>query len=169
MDVKVTYLQMFARPQRTVAPPREGLTVLHARRPPVAYYRFLYDAVGRPWQWVSRKKLSDDELVRVIHDPRDEVHVLHVEGVPAGFAELDRRTEGEIELVQFGLTPEFIGQGLGKYFLQWTIDRAWSYGPKRLWLHTCTHDHPNALPNYQKAGFVIYKEERKAREPVPAP
>ena len=49
------------------------------------------------------------------------------EGIPAGFAELDRRTEGEIELVQFGLMPEFIGLGFGRYFLQWTIDRAWSY------------------------------------------
>jgi len=50
------------------------------------------------------------------------------EGVPAGFAELDRRIEGEIELVQFGLMPAFIGQGLGRYFLQWTIDKAWPLG-----------------------------------------
>ncbi len=80
-------------------------------------------------------------------------------GVPAGFAELDRRIEGEIELVQFGLMPEFIGQGLGRYFLQWAIDKAWSYHPRRFWLHTCTKDHPAALPNYLKAGFVVYKEE----------
>src|SRR6266508_1544619 len=158
MDVKVIYLQMFARPQRIVPPPRDGLAVLHAKRSTIAYYRFLYDAVGGPWQWLSRKKLSDQELARIIHDPRDEVHVLHVEGVPAGFAELDRRVEGEIELVQFGLVPEFIGQGLGKYFLRWTIDKAWDYSPRRLWLHTCTLDHPIALPNYQKAGFTVYKE-----------
>jgi GNAT superfamily N-acetyltransferase len=56
---------------------------------------------------------------------------------------------------------EFIGQGLGKYFLQWAIDKAWSYQPTRLWLHTDTLDHPAALPNYQKAGFVVYKEEIK--------
>ena len=65
------------------------------------------------------------------------------------------------ELVQFGLMPEFIGQGLGRYFLQWTIDRAWNYRPRRFWLHTCTKDHPAALPNYFKAGFAIYKEEVK--------
>jgi GNAT superfamily N-acetyltransferase len=161
MSVTVTYLQMFARPHRVVPPPREGLAVTHARKPTLAYYRFLYDAVGRDWQWLSRKKLSDAELARIIHDPLDEVHVLSVEGVPAGFAELDRRSPGEIELVQFGLMPEFIGQGLGKYFLQWTIDRAWDYHANRLWLHTCTHDHPNALPNYQKAGFVIYRVDHK--------
>jgi GNAT superfamily N-acetyltransferase len=161
VDVKVYYLQMFARPQRAVPAPREGLAVIHARRPTVAYYRFLYDGVGRDYDWTSRKKLSDAQLAVILHDPRDEVHVLLVEGVPAGFAELDRRTEGEIELVQFGLMPEFIGQGLGRYFLQWTIDKAWSYNPQRFWLHTCTKDHPAALPNYLKAGFALYKEEVK--------
>jgi GNAT superfamily N-acetyltransferase len=51
-------------------------------------------------------------------DPRNELHVLHVDGKPAGFAELNRRQPDEIELVQFGLMPEFIGQGLGKWFMQ---------------------------------------------------
>jgi GNAT superfamily N-acetyltransferase len=161
MLIKVTYVQMFSHPGRVVAPPRDGLTVIHARKPTLGYYRYLYDAVGGPYEWTSRKKLTDEQLTAIIHDPRDEVHVLHVAGVPAGFAELDCRVEGEIELVQFGLVPEFVGQGLGWYFLHWTIDRAWSCGPKRFWLHTCTLDHPRALPNYQKAGFVIYKEEMK--------
>ena len=133
-------------------------------RPTVAFYRFFYDIVGGPWYWSSRKKLSDAEIAAIIHDPQVEMHVLYVEGVPAGFAELDRRTAGEIELVQFGLLPEFIGQGLGKYFLQWTIDKAWSYQPKRLWLHTCTLDHPAALPNYLKAGMVVYEEQTSPRE-----
>jgi GNAT superfamily N-acetyltransferase len=161
MKVKTTYLEILARPERVVPPPREGLTVIHAKRPTVAYYRFLYDAVGRDYDWTSRKKLSDAELAALLHDPRLEVDVLMAEGVPAGFAELDRRIEGEIELVQFGLEPEFIGQGLGRYFLQWTIDKAWSYVPRRLWLHTCTKDHPAALPNYLKAGFAVYREEIK--------
>ena len=69
----------------------DGLAVVHARRPTLEYYRFLYDAVGRPWHWDGRKKLSDEELARIIHDPADEVHVLYAEGVPVGFAELDRR------------------------------------------------------------------------------
>ena len=158
MKVITTHVQMSARPQRSVAPPRDGLAIVHARNPTIAYYRFLYDTVGRNWNWVSRKKLSDEALGTIIHDPRDEIHVLFVEGVPAGFVELDRRVEGEIEITQFGLVPEFIGQGLGRYFLHWAIDKAWSYGPKRLWLHTCTEDHPAALPNYLKAGFAIFKE-----------
>jgi hypothetical protein len=77
--------------------------------------------VGRDYDWTSRSKLSDAELAALLNDPRLEVHVLMVDGIPAGFAEFDRRTEGEIELVQFGLMSDFIGQGLGKYFLQWTF------------------------------------------------
>jgi GNAT superfamily N-acetyltransferase len=155
----MTYVEMFANPRRVVPPPRAGLAVVHAQRPTIAYYRFLYDAVGSDYNWTSRKKLSNAALAAIIHDSRNEVHVLMVDGVPAGFAELDRRVEGEIEITQFGLAGEFIGQGLGKYFLQWAIDKAWSYSPRRLWLHTDTEDHPAALPNYLKRGFAVYKEE----------
>jgi GNAT superfamily N-acetyltransferase len=162
--VKTTYVQMFAHFRRDVPPWRDGIQVVHAKKPMLAYYRFLYDTVGRDWNWTSLKKLSEAELLAIIHDPRDEVHVLFVDGVPAGFVELDRRVEGEIEISQFGLMPEFIGQGLGKSFLQWAINRAWSCNPKRLWLHTNTEDHPTALPNYLKGGFAIYRVEEKERE-----
>ena len=116
MKVKVTYLQLFARPERTVPLSREGITVVHAKKPTVSYYRFLYETVGRDYSWPRCKKLSDAELASLLHDPRIEVHVLMVDGVPAGFAELDRRSGSEIELVQFGLMPDFIGQGLGRVF-----------------------------------------------------
>lgn len=161
MQIRTFYLEMFAHAQKVVPPPRPGLAVVHERTPSVAFYRSIYDAVGGNFNWVSRKKLSDAELAAIIQHPLDEVHVLTVEGQPAGFAELDRRKPDDIELVQFGLAGPYIGQGLGKYFLQWTIDKAWSYRPRRFWLHTCTRDHPHALPNYLKAGFVVYKEEVK--------
>ncbi len=159
MPVTTTYIEMLAHNGREAVAPVPRLVLMHAHQPTVAWYRFLYDSVGSDWNWTSRKKLADEELARIIHDPRVEFHVLFVDGVPAGFAEMDRRIPGEIELKQFGLVPEFIGRGLGKYFLQWTIDKAFSYDPTRFWLHTCTKDHPAALPNYLKAGFVKYKEE----------
>jgi GNAT superfamily N-acetyltransferase len=163
VPVKIFYLQMFAHAKRCV-PPREGLTIVHARKPTVSYYRYLYHTIGDAYHWLSRGKLSDAELALILQSPRNELHVLHVDGVPAGMTELDRPNADEIELVQFGLIPEFIGQGLGSYLLQWTIDKAWSYAPKRLWLHTCTLDHPQALPNYLKAGFELYKEELTERD-----
>ncbi len=164
IDVKVYYLEMSTHSKRAIPPPRDGLSIIQAKKPTLAYYRFLYDTVGRDYHWHSRGKLADAELSALIQNPLNEVHVLHVEGTPAGFAELDRRIRDEIELVQFGLLPEFIGRGLGKFFLHWTIDRAWSYQPKRFWLHTCTLDHPAALPNYLQAGFTLYKEEMTIRD-----
>lgn len=164
IDVVVYYLEMRAPSHQSFPAPRDGLTILHVRKPSVPYYRFLCNAVGKDYHWLSRRKLSDTALASVIQDPRNELHVLHVDGSPAGCAELDRRQAEEVELVQFGLMGEFIGQGLGKWFLQWTIDTAWSYQPKRFWLHTCTLDHPAALPRYKKAGFVEFKEQAICRE-----
>ena len=165
VDVTVYHLEMLKHSERSVPSPRDGLAVLHVQAPSVPYYRFLYNAVGKDYHWLSRRKLSDAELAAVIQDPRNELHVLHVEGSPAGFAELDRRQPNEVELVQFGLISDFIGQGLGKWFLQWTIDKVRSYEPSRFWLHTCTLDHAAALPTYKKAGFVQFKEEAIRREP----
>jgi len=164
VEVTVYYLEMLAPSYRSVPAPRDSLTVVHVQSPTVPYYRSLYDAVGKKFYWLSRRKMSDDALATILNDPRNELHVLHVDGRPAGFAELDRRQPNEIELVQFGLIADFIGQGFGKWFLQWAIDKAWSYEPKRFWLHTCTLDHPAALPNYTKAGFVLFKQEAIRRE-----
>jgi GNAT superfamily N-acetyltransferase len=161
LETVVTYLQMFARPARPpIEPPRPDLAVVHARRPTVSYYRWLYDTVGAPWLWTDRRRMSDAELASIIHDERVEVHVLHVAGVPAGYAELDRRGEPDIELAYFGMMPEFIGERLGPYLLDWSIQRAWSYGPRRYWVHTQTLDHPRALPLYKKLGFDPYREDR---------
>jgi len=159
IDVKVFYLEMLAHARRTITPPRDGLAVIHARKPTVAYYRFLYSTVGKDYSWRTRGRMTDDELAASLHHPQHEVHVLHVDGTPAGFAELDCRQPDNVELLQFGLMPGFLGQGLGKWFLQWTIDKVWSQQPRRFWLHTCTLDHPMALPNYLKAGFKLYREE----------
>jgi GNAT superfamily N-acetyltransferase len=164
VDEKVSYLEMHAPCSRYLSAPREGLGVVHAKNPTVAFYRFLYNTVGNEYHWRSRAQLSDSDLASILRDPLDEVHVLHVDGTPAGFAELDRRVKDDIELVHFGLMADFIGQGLGRYFLQWTIDKAWTYQPTRLWLHTCNLDHPVALPTYLKAGFKVYKEEMKKSE-----
>src|ERR1035438_5277937 len=98
VDVTIYYLQMFAHARRSVPAPRSGLSVIHAMKPGVAYYRYLYHGVGKDYHWHYRGSLADAELAALIQDPLDEVHVLHVDGVPAGFAELDRRHDDEIEL-----------------------------------------------------------------------
>jgi GNAT superfamily N-acetyltransferase len=64
-----------------------------------------------------------------------------------------------VEVAYFGVAPAEIGRGLGKHLLSCAVRDAWALGPARVWLHTCTLDHANALPNYLARGFVPYKRE----------
>jgi GNAT superfamily N-acetyltransferase len=167
IETVVTYLEMTAPPAQPPRPaPRQGLEIRRARRPTVSFYRYLYAAVGEPWTWTVRRWLSDAALAAILADQRVEVNVLWAGGVPAGYAELDRRAPPDIELAYFGLTPEFIGQGLGAYLLDWAIHHAWRSRPRRLWLHTCDLDPPRALGFYQQLGFRIY-DRRIARADLP--
>jgi len=162
LDVTITYLEMRKQPARGPArPPRltEKIALMSAERPTVGFYRYLYNAVGEPWRWYERNQLSDEQLAAIVQDELVEVCVLYYGGTPAGYAELDFRQKGEVELAYFGLIPDYIGLGLGQYLLDWAIDSAWSRQPERLWVNTCTLDHPAALPIYQKAGFVPYDQE----------
>ena len=65
-----------------------------------------------------------------------------------------------MEVAYFGLMPEFIGRGLGRYLLEWAVSKAFDTEPERLWVHTCNFDHPGALAVYQRAGFRPYQQER---------
>ncbi len=153
VDVTVTYLEMLQPPTTPVGPTPAGVEVKHVRAPSVEHYRHLYDLVGHDWYWADRLAVSDAALHELLEDPRVEVHVLRVDGREAGYAELDRSEPGEVRLMYFGLAPGFIGRGLGRWFLAWAVARAWSLGPKRVWVDTCTLDHPRALPGYEAAGF----------------
>lgn len=164
VDVTVYYLEMLSPPEREVIPPHSVLSIMPVTKPSIPYYRFLYNEIGQEYRWLSRRKMTDEELAEVIQHPGTRIYVLHVEGSPAGYAELDCRLPRDIELVQFGLMGEYHGQGLGTWFLNWVIEKVWSDDPTRFWLHTCNLDHPAALGMYQKAGFVLYDEEHLRRE-----
>jgi ribosomal protein S18 acetylase RimI-like enzyme len=158
LDDTITYLEMTAKPRRVPAPvPAGKLALLRVERCPVAFYRYLYNTVGEPWLWFERRRWSDTRLAGYLARADIEISVLHVGGVPAGFFELERAATGDTEICYFGLVPEFIGQGLGGYFLRAALDAAWTGPTSRVWVHTSTYDHPRALGNYQRAGFRVYE------------
>jgi GNAT superfamily N-acetyltransferase len=166
IETLVTFLEMTEPPTRApLPPPRAGLEVRRAVRPTIGFYRYLYDAIGRDWAWYERKLLGDTELEAILHDRKVEVNVLWVDGVPAGLAELDFRLPPDVELGYFGVLPEFIGQGLGSWLLDWAIHHVWRSRPRRFWVHTCDLDHPRALGVYQKAGFRIYDRRKTLATP----
>ncbi len=156
VDVTITYLEQTARPAMA-PPPRPGrkMAFMRAEHPPVHFYRYLYRLIGDPYNWVSRRRLSDEDLEIIIHDPQVYLYVLYVDGVPAGMAEIDARKRDIHELKFFGLAPDYVGLGFGRYFLANVIDLAWAHEPEVLRLETCSLDHPAALALYQKMGFEV--------------
>jgi len=157
----VTFLEMLGKPSNLAPLPKGKIAILRAEKPPVHFYRYLYDVIGRDYYWVDRKKLDDAALAAIVQHPRVELYALHLEGWPAGMGELDFRDEGICNLAYFGLMPEAVGRGLGFFFLNQMIALAWANPISKLLVNTCTLDHPRALPLYQRAGFVPYSREER--------
>jgi GNAT superfamily N-acetyltransferase len=159
--VKRTYLEMKApselRPARS--------TDLRARverveGSPASFYRYLYAEVGRAYRWMDRLAWTDGDIRAHLASPGVSLWLLTVSGAPAGYFELKATSQdGSVEIAYFGLLPEFIGRGLGKYLLTEAVEKAWSLGARRVWLHTCSLDDPAALPNYLSRGFRPFHEE----------
>jgi len=121
--------------------------------------RFLYTAVGGDWYWVDRLNWTYEQWLAYLDRPELETWLAYVFGTPAGYFELEVQPASNVEIAYFGLLPQFIGQGIGSFLLTAAIERAWQMGASRVWVHTCSLDHPRALKNYQAQGFRVFKEE----------
>lgn len=149
---------MLQPPSRAPRPQPVGAQVLRPAKLTPAFYRYLYNAVGSTWHWHDRRDLSCETLALLIAASGVEVYVLYVEGAPAGYVEFQIE-DHQVKIVYFGLIPDFIGQGLGGFFLDWAVREAWSKGVSRVWLHTCSLDHKAALSNYLRAGFEVFRTD----------
>jgi GNAT superfamily N-acetyltransferase len=156
-----TYLEMrdrgALRPARVNAP---DIAVARVEAPNPSLWRWLYTEVGRAYRWFDRLGWTDAEARDYLQDPRVSLWLLTVRGETAGYFELNQEDGGAVEIVYFGLLPSFTGQRLGGHLLTEAVERAWSLGASRVWLHTCSFDHPAAIPNYIKRGFTIFKIEQ---------
>jgi GNAT superfamily N-acetyltransferase len=90
--------------------------------------------------------------------------VVSVASVPAGYFELEKQPGDNVEIVYFGLLPQFVEHGIGGWALTQAVAKAWEMGAKRAWVHTCDLDHPRALANYRSRGFREFKTETKWEE-----
>jgi GNAT superfamily N-acetyltransferase len=125
----------------------------------VELFRMLYAEVGRAFHWTDRLAWSDETIRRHLENPAVSISLLSWQEEPAGYFELREYDDSSVEIAYFGLLPAFIGRGWGKYLLSRAVNAAWGLKPSRVWLHTCTLDHPAALPNYVKRGFRPVREE----------
>lgn len=161
----VTWLEMTARPAlpRREAP-LSGLSLMRAQRPPVHFFRYLYDAVGASYEWTDLHEWPDADIAAFAQDEEMHLNVAYVDGCPAGFIMLDFRKAPIADVAYFGLMPEFIRQGLGSWLLLEGIHDAWDRGIEKLTVNTCTLDHPSALPLYHRMGFAPVRSEERERE-----
>ncbi|NGM36861.1 GNAT family N-acetyltransferase [Methylobacterium sp. DB0501] len=166
----VTYLEMREPPAGPLSgspalPTGEPLP-LDVIGPDVARYRALYRAVGESWLWFGRARMTDDALLAILRDPDVEALALTEDGRDIGLIELDWRRPGEAELVYFGLVPDSVGRGRGRRLMDEALRRAFARPIGRLWVHTCTLDHPGAVAFYRRSGFRPYA---RAIEVTPDP
>lgn len=127
---------------------------------PPSFWRYLYTEVGRRYYWIDRLPWTDEDIRRYLADEAIQLWLMTVSGAPAGYFELRRDDDGAVEIAYFGLLEEFVGRGLGGHMLSAAARCAWAFGATRVWLHTSTLDHPAALQNYLKRGFVIVRREQ---------
>lgn len=166
--VRTTYLELAA--DVPLQPPTRERPD-HELRQAVAvspeFSRFLYTSVGWRWNWNSRLGWNHAAWQGHLSQAGLETWVAYVEGVPAGYFELrpGPANSGEgVEIVQFGLLPAFVGRSLGGHLLCDAAARGREVGSGRVWLHTCTEDHPHALANYRARGFVSFKVEEETED-----
>lgn len=156
--VTVTYLEMNSiknfRPKTLENP---DLAVRRVGIPNPAVNHFFFVNVGRPFLWYSRLKWTYRDWENRISRENISTWIGYDKDSPVGYGELEKQAS-EVEISFFGLLPQFIGRGLGGWFLSEIILAGWALGAERIWLHTCTSDHRAALSNYINRGFTVYKE-----------
>jgi GNAT superfamily N-acetyltransferase len=154
----VTHLEMTERPVLTHDPPG-AWTLRRAEAPDLDWFRDLFRRIGEEWLWRSRLQIPDAELTSIIRSPLVEVYALVHNGRDEGLLELDFSIAGQCELVFFGVTANLIGSGASRWLMNRALELAWSRPVVRVWLHTCTFDHPAALPFYQRSGFRPFRRQ----------
>lgn len=168
MQVTRHYLQLTDRAQLKPAGSATDfseIAVARATHPEPSLYRLCYRTVGQAFHWRDRWDWTDAEIRSHLDTPGILLFVAtrkrgKKKAQLAGWYELRRdREDNSAEIAYFGIVAEEFGHGFGKYLLARAVQDAWALGPARVWLHTCTLDHPNALPNYLARGFTPYRTE----------
>lgn len=160
-DVTTWFLQYDGTvPEHIVWP--DGAQFIEAKRPCPEISQFMFKTVGGPWRWFSRLSWDYQSWLSYLSTEQVRTWLLWLDGTPAGYAELVKHPDNSVEIKFFGLLPQFIGQGLGLPLAQAAIKAAADWQASRIWLHTCSADHPSALKNYQQAGFTLIETEYSA-------
>ena len=131
--------------------------------------KFFYKEVGKKHHWVDRLIWTEKKWSQYILNKKVKTYVLKKSENLAGYFELIVHSDKkEVEIAYLGLLEEYQNQKLGSYLLSTAIKNSFSFNPKRVWVHTCSLDHKNALKNYISRGMKIFKKEKISVQINPA-
>ena len=129
-------------------------------KPDFQLNKFFYKQVGKKYRWIDRLSWPDGKWIEYISNKNLETYVISISDDLVGFFELLHNPQlKETEISYFGLLEEYIGKGIGGYALSEAIKKSFDKDINRVWLHTCTLDHPNALKNYIARGMTVFRKE----------
>ena len=122
--------------------------------------KFFYRNVGKKHKWIDRLSWEESKWIKYVSNKNVKTYIFKKEDNLAGFFELLEHAEKkEIEIAYFGLLEEYHNKRLGSYLLSMAIKKSFESKIDRVWLHTCSLDHKNALKNYIARGMKIFKTE----------
>ena len=122
--------------------------------------KFFYKNIGKKHKWVDRLVWTEAQWIEYVSNKNVKTYVFKFKDDLAGFFELIFHGEKrEVEIAYFGLLEEFQNKKLGSYLLSQAIQKSFNRGIDRVWVHTCSLDHKNALNNYIARGMKIFKTE----------
>ena len=122
--------------------------------------KFFYKNVGKKHCWTDRLEWTEKQWINYVSDQSVKTYILEDRDEPAGYFELIlHKDKNEVEIAYLGLLEEYINKKLGSYLLSSAIKISFLENPKRVWAHTCSLDHKNALNNYLARGMKIFKKE----------
>ncbi len=118
----------------------------------------LYEIVGKDWKWIDKLPWTNQQWRDYAGSCAIRTFIAYYQTDICGYFELSTH-DNEVEIIYFGLVPDFVGRKLGAPLLTRALNEAWQMKPKRVWVHTCTLDHPAAMKNYEDRGMTLYKTE----------
>ena len=122
--------------------------------------KFFYKNIGKNHHWVDRLVWSDQQWIKYVSDKKVKTYILKINNDLAGFFEIILHSDkNEVEIAYLGLLEEYQNKNLGSFLLTTAIKKSFLEKPRRVWVHTCTLDHKNALRNYIARGMKIFKTE----------
>ena len=126
--------------------------------------KFFYKTIGKNYQWIDRLVWMELDWTKYISDEKLSTYILKDNDNIAGYFEvLIHKDKKEAEIAYFGILEEYFGKKLGGYLLSEALKFSFNLGCIRVWAHTCSLDHKNALLNYQSRGMKIFKSETLIR------